>query len=142
MVIRPFEIEDQAAVIELWRRCELLRPQNDPVKDIARKLKVQREMFLVGVADGKIVASVMASYDGHRCWVNYLGVDPDHQRAGLGRAIMAEVERIVRDRGCPKINLQVRTSNTGVIAFYKSIGFAVDDVTSMGKRLEFDQPGT
>jgi ribosomal protein S18 acetylase RimI-like enzyme len=54
---------------------------------------------------------------------------------------MAEVERIVRDRGCPKINLQVRTSNTGVIAFYKSIGFAIDDVTSMGKRLEFDQPG-
>jgi ribosomal protein S18 acetylase RimI-like enzyme len=142
MVIRPFEIEDQAAVIELWRRCELLRPQIDPVKDIARKLKVQREMFLVGVVDERIVASVMASYDGHRCWVNYLAVNPDQQRRGFGRAIMAEVERIVRDRGCPKINLQVRTSNTGVIAFYKSIGFAVDDVTSMGKRLEFDQPGT
>jgi len=138
MLIRPFQIEDQAAVIELWRRCGLLRPQNDPVKDIARKLKVQRELFLVGIADGRIVASVMASHDGHRCWVNYLGVDPDHQRKRFGRQIMAEVERIVRERGCPKINLQVRTTNTAAIAFYKSIGFATDDVMSMGKRLEFD----
>lgn len=138
MLIRPFEEPDQAAVIELWKRCGLVRPQNDPVKDIARKLKVQRELFLVGVEDEKIVASVMASYDGHRAWVNYLGVDPDHRRHGYGRLIMQEVERIVRARGCPKINLQVRTSNTGVIEFYKRIGFAIDDVSSMGKRLELD----
>src|SRR3954471_23660433 len=136
MVIRPFQLDDQAAVIELWRRCSLLRPQNDPVKDIVRKLKVQRNLFLVGVVDGAIVASVMASYDGHRCWVNYLAVDPSHQRRGFGRAIMAEVERLVRERGCPKINLQVRSTNADVIAFYKSIGFAVDDVVSMGRRLE------
>ena len=139
MRIRPFEEDDQGTVIELWRRCGLLRPQNDPVKDIARKLKVQRELFLIGDIDGQIVTSVMASYDWHRCWVNYLAVDPDHQRKGLGRQIMGEVERLVRERGCPKINLQVLTTNTAVIAFYKSIGFAIDDVTSMGKRLEFDQ---
>ena len=51
---------------------------------------------------------------------------------------MSEVERLIRERGGPKINLQVRTSNAGVIAFYKRIGFAVDDVVSMGKRLEID----
>ena len=66
MLIRPFQEADAEAVITLWRRCNLLRPQNDPVKDIARKLKVQRELFLVGELDGKIVASVMTGYDGHR----------------------------------------------------------------------------
>ena len=60
---------------------------------------------------------------------------------GLGRAIMAEAERLLRTEGCPKINLQVRTSNTGVIEFYKRLGFALDDVVSMGKRLEHDGPG-
>ena len=138
MRVRPFEPRDEAAVIELWRRCELLRPQNDPKKDIARKLQVQRELFLVGEIDGDIVASVMAGYDGHRCWVNYLAVDPDQRRRGLGRQIMAEVERLVRQRGCPKINLQVRRTNPGVIEFYKRIGFAIDDVVSLGKRLETD----
>ena len=138
MRVRPFEPRDEAAVIELWRRCELLRPQNDPKKDIARKLKVQRELFLVGEIDGNVVASVMAGYDGHRCWVNYLAVNPRQQRRGLGRQIMAEVERLMRERGCAKINLQVRTTNPGVIEFYKRIGFAIDDVVSLGKRLEKD----
>ena len=138
MIIRPFEIEDEAAVIELWRRCDLVRPQNNPAKDIQRKLKVQRELFLLGVLEGRVIASVMASYDGHRAWINYFAVDPAHQRKGFGRQLMDEVERLVRERGCAKINLQVRTSNAAVIEFYRHIGFAVDDVVSMGKRLEIE----
>jgi len=77
----------------------------------------------------------MAGYEGHRGWINYLGVDPGHQRKGYGRAIMAEAERRLRAEGCPKINLQVRTSNQAVIAFYESLGFSIDAVISMGKRL-------
>ena len=65
MLIRPFKIQDEHAVVELWRRCNLVRPQNDPVKDISRKLKVQLELFLVGEYEGKIVASAMCSYDSH-----------------------------------------------------------------------------
>jgi ribosomal protein S18 acetylase RimI-like enzyme len=143
MHIRPFQPADEAAVIELWRRCDLLRPQNDPRKDIARKIAVQPELFLLAVDDdGTIVGSVMAGYDGHRGWINYLGVDPERRLKGAGRALMAEAERLLRERGCPKINMQVRSSNQAVIAFYRAIGFAVDDVVSMGKRLENDEPAT
>ena len=83
----------------------------------------------------------MAGYDGHRGWINYLAVDPAHQRRGLGRAIMAEAERRLRACACPKINLQVRAGNTGVIEFYRELGFAVEDLVSMGKRLERDDAG-
>jgi ribosomal protein S18 acetylase RimI-like enzyme len=141
MQIRPFEMADEDAVIALWERCGLTRPWNDPRKDIRRKARVQPDFFLVGVVDGEIAATVMVGYEGHRGWIQYLGVDPEHQRTGLGRAIMAEAERLLRAEGCPKINLQVRTSNTGVIAFYQRLGFALDDVVSMGKRLEHDGPG-
>jgi ribosomal protein S18 acetylase RimI-like enzyme len=41
--------------------------------------------------------------------------------------------------GCPKINLQVRSTNGGVIEFYKRLGYNIDDVASLGKRLESDQ---
>ncbi len=141
MIIRPFEMADEDAVVALWERCGLTRPWNDPRKDIRRKVGVQPELFLVGVVDGDIAAAVMAGYEGHRGWIQYLGVDPRRRRSGLGRAIMAEAERRLRAAGCPKINLQVRTSNTGVIEFYKRLGFALDDVVSMGKRLEHDGPG-
>jgi len=82
----------------------------------------------------------MAGYEGHRGWINYLAVAPEYRRQGFATRIMREAEGILRDTGCPKINLQIRTSNAGVIEFYKAIGYDIDDVVGMGKRLEQDRP--
>ncbi len=139
MTIRPFVEADEAAVVDLWRRCGLLRPWNDPKKDIARKLTTQRELFIVGEEDGRIVAAAMAGYDGHRGWVNYLAVDPERRGEGLGRRVMETIERELAARGCPKLNLQVRRTNVDVIAFYEALGYVVDDVVSLGKRLVRDE---
>lgn len=138
MQIRPFQPDDEEAVISLWRSCDLVRPWNDPSKDIRRKLQVRPELFLVGLLEGRVIACVMAGYEGHRGWLNYLAVAPEHQRRGYARAIVDEAEQLLRAAGCPKINLQVRTSNRGVIEFYRRLGYSVDDVVSMGKRLEHD----
>lgn len=140
MNIRSFQPADEAAVIALWHQCDLVRPWNDPHKDIQRKLKVSPDLFLVGELDGRVVACVMAGYEGHRGWLNYLAVAPEHQRQGLARAIVTEAERLLKAAGCPKINLQVRTSNAGVIEFYRRLGYTVDEVVSLGKRLERDEP--
>ena len=136
--IRAFRPGDAEAVIALWERCALTRPWNDPRKDIARKLKVDAELFLVGVIGEAIVASAMGGYDGHRGWVNYLAVDPAMQRRGYGARMMTEIENALRARGCAKINVQIRRSNTSATGFYDALGFTPDDVISMGKRLERD----
>jgi ribosomal protein S18 acetylase RimI-like enzyme len=141
LLVRPFELPDEPAVIALWGLCGLTRPWNDPRKDIQRKLEVRPDLFLVGVLNGRVVASVMAGYEGHRGWINYLAVLPECQGKGLGRVMMAEAEQRLRDAGCPKINLQVRSTNTAVIEFYRRLGYGVDDVVSMGKRLVHDGPG-
>ena len=133
--IRTFRETDEDAVVDLWRRCGLVVPWNDPHEDIALKLAIQPELFLVGESEGRIIAAVMAGYEGHRGWINYLAVDPDHQRQGIGSAIMGEAERALRSLGCPKINLQVRESNHIVIAFYEQLGFSQEPRVSMGKRL-------
>ena len=86
--------------------------------------------------EGTVVGTVMAGYDGHRRWVNYLAVAPEHRRRGLGRALMHEAQERLRRLGCPKVNLQIRGDNLEAIAFYRRIGFSEDDVLSMGKRLE------
>ncbi len=138
MHIRPFELADEAAVIDLWDRCGLLRSWNDPAKDIRRKLTVQPGLFLVAVSDRAVVGSVMAGYDGHRGWVNYLAVDPDLRRRGVGRDLMQAAENALKDLGCPKLNLQVRRGNALATAFYAEIGYTEDAAVSLGKRLVAD----
>jgi ribosomal protein S18 acetylase RimI-like enzyme len=113
-------------------------PQNNSKRDIERKLKVNPDLFLVGELEGKVIATCMAGYEGHRGWINYLAVSPKRRRQGYAARMMQEAEKILREAGCPKINLQIRTSNTDVIEFYKAVGFKMDDVVSMGKRLEQD----
>lgn len=135
MKIRPYEPSDGSAVIELWRKCKLTRPQNDPKKDIARKMKVKPELFLVGVEGDKVIATVMGGYEGHRGWVNYLGVDPDYQKMGLGRQMMETIEKKLLALGCPKLNLQVMVDNAKAVQFYERIGYKRDEVISLGKRL-------
>jgi ribosomal protein S18 acetylase RimI-like enzyme len=134
MKIRPFRPADEPAVIALWRDCDLVR-WTDPRKDVARKLRVNPEWFLVGEEEGRVMATCMVGYEGHRGWINLLAVAPSLQGSGHGRAMVAEAERLLRAAGCPKINLQVRTSNLAVLAFYRRLGFKVDEVVSLGKRL-------
>jgi ribosomal protein S18 acetylase RimI-like enzyme len=139
MVIGPFEPADGAAVIALWHRCGLVRPWNDPAKDIARKQAEQPELFgVLRDEEAGVVGTVMAGYDGHRGWINYLAVEPDRQRQGLGRRLMAWAEAALAARGCPKINLQVRQGNEAVLGFYAALGYADDRLVSLGKRLVHD----
>jgi ribosomal protein S18 acetylase RimI-like enzyme len=138
MIIRPYADADQAQVVALWQICELTRPWNDPVKDIARKQQVRPEWFLVGELDGQVMASVMFGYEGHRGWMNYLAVAPQYQSKGYAQALIETGEALLLAAGCPKISLQVRSSNAKVIAFYQSLGYAQDEAISLGKRLISD----
>lgn len=137
--IRSFTAADEGAVVALWTACDLVRPWNDPHRDIARKVEVADDLLLVATRDATLVGVVMAGYDGHRGWINYLAVCPEYRGAGIGRALMDEAEQRLRARGCPKINLQVRGSNAEALAYYERLGFTVDDAVSLGKRLESDE---
>ncbi len=135
MLIRNFLSEDESEVISLWQRCDLTRPWNNPKLDIERKLNDSPELFIVGERDGTIIATVMAGYDGHRGWVHYLAVDPELQKQGYGRQMMQYTEEKLLELGCPKLNLMVRKSNSGVIGFYQSMGYTEDDVVTLSHRL-------
>ena len=139
MEITQFKESDEEPVVALWKECGLVVPWNDPYRDILRKLKLQRDLFLVGRLDGRLVATAMAGYEGHRGWINYLAVSPECRGRGLGREMMDEAEARLRALGCPKINLQVRADNAEAIGFYERIGYRRDDVVSFGKRLERDE---
>lgn len=136
--IRAYQPNDEAAVIAIWQRCDLTRPWNNPVRDIARKCQVNPELFLVATHGDTLVGTVMVGYDGHRGWMNYLAVDPDAQGQSVGTQLVTMAERLLTERGCPKLNLQIRSSNAQVIAFYRQLGYTQDEVVSLGKRLISD----
>jgi ribosomal protein S18 acetylase RimI-like enzyme len=136
MQTRPYEDQDEPAVIDLWN--EVLpdaAPHNDPATTIRKKLAVERELFFVAEDEGAVVGTVLGGYDGHRGWVYAVAVRPACRRRGIGAALLRRLEAALVERGCLKVNLQVRASNAGVVAFYERLGYSVEERVSMGKRL-------
>ncbi len=133
--IRRYEPKYQAAVIQLWKACKLVVPQNDPAEDIRKKLAFQPELFFLAVMNGQVLGSVMAGYDGHRGWLNYVAVLPQWQKKGYGRQLVETAITELRKLGCVKVNLQVRKSNVSVVRFYKHLGFQEEDRVSLGMKL-------
>jgi ribosomal protein S18 acetylase RimI-like enzyme len=136
MQIRLYDDADESAVLALWRTALAdSAPHNDPVVALRRKLAVGRDLLYVAVADEVVIGTVLGGYDGHRGWIYSVAVDAAHRRRGIGSALLRHLEAELRRRGCLKLNLQVRTRNLEVVAFYESLGFTTDAVISMGKRL-------
>ena len=139
MEIRVYGSEDQAAVIQLWHDCGLTRPWNDPARDIARKLAVQPELFLVGTEGARLIGSAMAGFDGHRGWIYYLAVAPDRRRQGHARRLVEAACASLSRIGCPKVELMVRDQNVDALAFYEAIGFETQPVRVYARRLIDDE---
>jgi ribosomal protein S18 acetylase RimI-like enzyme len=133
--IRTFRKRDRDAVVNLWEATGLARPWLDLHAEIREKRRRDRGLFIVATVRGAIIGSVMGAYDGRRGWIYHLGVAPERQRRGVGKALMAVLEARMARMGVIKVNLQVRTDNAAVEAFYLDLGYADDRVTSFGKWL-------
>ena len=140
LTVAPIGDADLADVIALWQRCELTRPWNDPAADIVFACKGSNAAVLVGRDGEVIMASAMVGHDGHRGWVYYVAVDPDHRGNGHGRAIMNAAEDWLRQAGIAKMQLMVRPDNTKVQAFYESIGYDEQDRVIYAKWLDGREP--
>lgn len=139
MVIRPYLESDESSVVELWREVfPDSPPWKQPEADIKCKLTVQRELLLVAALNEELVGTAMGGYDGHRGWVHFVAVKQGCRRRRIGSALMQRVEEELLRMGCPKLNLQVRASNDQVVAFYKRLGYDVEERVSMSKRLPCD----
>lgn len=110
-------------------------PRNTAAIAIPQKQQFQPELFLVAIEEDEIVGSLMAGYDGHRGWISRVAVKQTHRRRGIARAMFEEIERRLAALDCPKVNLQVITSNAAVVPVYERLGYLVEPRISMGKTL-------
>ena len=136
MHIREFQDADTPALLALWGEVfPYDTPHNEPSLSLRRKRAEGDGLILVAEDGGTLAGAVMGGYDGHRGWVYSLAVAPGARRRGVGTALVRGLEALLRGRGCLKLNLQVRADNAAVVAFYESLGFAVEPRVSLGKVL-------
>ena len=140
LAIAAIDDDDVADVVALWRRCGSTREWNDPAGDIALARRETNATVLVGRHNGAVVASVLVGHDGHRGWVYYVTVDPDHRYKAYGRAIMTAAENWLRARGIQKLQLMVRGDNLQVRAFYESLGYYDQERVTFAKWLDGREP--
>jgi ribosomal protein S18 acetylase RimI-like enzyme len=134
--VRVYRESDENAVVALWNVVfPNPEPWNEPRFALAKKLATRDHLLLVALVGEAVVGTAMGGFDGHRGWLYTVAVRPDLRRRGIGSALVRTVESALAALGCPKLNLQVRSSNAEVITFYKRLGYAVEERVSMGKRL-------
>jgi ribosomal protein S18 acetylase RimI-like enzyme len=137
LAIRPYAAADRDALVRLWARVfPDDPPRNAPGALIDAKLTVQPELLLVGFEGDALVGAVMAGFDGVRGWIHHLAVAPERRRRGFATALVRAAERGLGALGCTKVNLQVRATNAAVVAFYETLGYAVEERVSMGRVLD------
>ena len=132
--IREAVIGDQDQVISIWKSCDLVKPQNDPVTDFQLALNTKDSTILILESEQEMLGAVVVGFDGHRGWYYYLGISPQNQNSGNGRALVEAAENWLISRGAPKAMLMVRNSNAHVIGFYEKLGYSVEDTSVLGKR--------
>ncbi|MBL8837492.1 MAG: GNAT family N-acetyltransferase [Alphaproteobacteria bacterium] len=133
LAIRTFRESDRPGVIALWAQTLGHAVEVDRDLDFIQRWSNAR--LYVGLIGDTIVATAAVGHEGNRGWLHRVATHPDHRRKGYARALIAQGEAWLARLDLPKVNLQIRGHQPGVQAFYESIGYVVEDRTSMGKRL-------
>lgn len=124
--IRQFDFDgDYARVIDLWKTIETgmhIGPSDAP-EEIKKKIERDPDLFLVAEHDGGIIATIIGAFDGRRGMIYHLAVHNDYRRRGIGQALLVEVEKRLKEKGCIKCLLMVLEDNEAAKRFYEESGW-------------------
>jgi len=138
LVLREFQLStDFSQVIALWQNAGpgIHIRRSDEIEEISKKLQRDPDLFLVAESGGLIIGSVLGGFDGRRGMVYHLAVDISFQKNGIGTALMAELERRMKQKGCIRMYLLVTHDNMNAIRFYESNRWEQMDLLVYGKDL-------
>lgn len=135
---RPAVLADVPAVVALvesayrgesgrrgWTtESDLLDGQRTDAAGVAALLDQADSMVLLAERDGVLLASCHVERRGDCGYFGMFAVDPARQGGGLGRAVLAEAERIAREEWrCRAMHMTVIVQRAELIAWYERRGY-------------------
>ena len=125
--IRKLEKNDWGAVLEIVKKLHSWFDSVALTFEIPNDLKFHQGM--VAEVNGKIVGFLTYSSFEGEVYVSWIGVDPDYHRQGIGRILMSELEKTLKEQGIDKLKVETLSANIKyepyekTRAFYKKLGF-------------------
>ncbi len=121
--IRPTEATDSADVLSLWRDAGAEPGHTDDAESIDQLMGHDPGAMIVAEANGRIVGSVIAGWDGWRGSIYRLAVAPSYRRQGLGRELLRAAESRLRARGATRLQAIVVESDPRAKSFWRASGW-------------------
>lgn len=141
MRIRDLKSEDYEELVAMWDVAGLpYRPRGRDAPDrIAREIEGDCAIFLAAEEDGELAGTVFGTHDGRKGWINRLAVRPECRGRGIGRALVAEVERRLLEVGIEIVTCLIEDWNEESIVFFERIGYVRHpDIVYLSKRRSSD----
>jgi ribosomal protein S18 acetylase RimI-like enzyme len=128
--LRNGRVDDVEAVLDFWRRAEASPSSTESAEDVRGLLERDPEALIVAEADGEIVGTLVAGWDGWRATFYRVAVDPAHRRHGLATALVRAGEGRFRTLGAKRLNAIAESHKAGAMAFWASAGYELQSSRS------------
>jgi ribosomal protein S18 acetylase RimI-like enzyme len=125
--IRDCATDEAGSVLEFWRQAEATPSVTDTADDLRRAISDSRVSVVVAEIEGRLVGSVIGTFDGWRGNFYRLAVHRSFRRQGIARALVAEVEKRLAAQGAKRITALVEKHHPWATAFWQAVGYPVDN---------------
>jgi ribosomal protein S18 acetylase RimI-like enzyme len=121
--LRAAGVTDVPAVLALWHEADAEPSHTDDERSLMKVIGHDPHALIVAEADGRIVGSVIAAWDGWRGSVYRLAVAPTSRHKGLGRRLVREAEERLAKDGAARLQAIVIESDAQASGFWRASGW-------------------
>ncbi|MEO8458563.1 MAG: GNAT family N-acetyltransferase [Chloroflexota bacterium] len=125
--IRAATWEDIDSILELWHSLDRHTALPDTREIVQTYLDFARDLMLVAEADGRIVGTIIAGWDGWRGHMARLATDPDLRRSGIAKALVSEAEARLKAKGARRIYALIDALSPQAAPFWSAVGYAPNE---------------
>jgi ribosomal protein S18 acetylase RimI-like enzyme len=126
VVVRPGRREEIPVVLGLWHEAGSVPSVSDDPASLQRLLETSEDALLVAEADGRLVGTIIAGWDGWRANLYRLAVLPSARRRGIALRLVAEAEHRLAAKGARRLSAIVMSEHDPAVALWLAAGYTHD----------------